>query len=136
MRISDWSSDVCSSDLQGGQRRAYVIWTRLIRPDGASINLASPAISFDGTTGLEGQVNSNFFKRFGSALLLSVVGGLSTIASGGTSVVLGGAGQSAAAAAAEQGPEIGRAHVCTPVTNAHLVCRLLLEKKKQHTPNN
>src|SRR3546814_3087303 len=26
--------------------------------------------------------------------------------------------------------KIGRAHVCTPVTNAHLVCRLLLEKKK------
>src|SRR3546814_18840493 len=25
--------------------------------------------------------------------------------------------------------EIGRAHVCTPVTNAHIVCRLLLEKK-------
>src|SRR3546814_10717879 len=31
---------------------------------------------------------------------------------------------------AEKHPEaeIGRAHVCTPVTNAHLVCRLLLEK--------
>src|SRR3546814_3959837 len=28
--------------------------------------------------------------------------------------------------------EIGRAHVGTPVTNAHLVCRLLLEKKKTH----
>src|SRR3546814_5051833 len=27
--------------------------------------------------------------------------------------------------------KIGRAHVCTPVTNAHLVCRLLLEKKKK-----
>src|SRR3546814_3300300 len=26
--------------------------------------------------------------------------------------------------------DIGRAHVCTPVTNAHLVCRPLLEKKK------
>src|SRR3546814_9652025 len=26
--------------------------------------------------------------------------------------------------------KIGRAHVCTPVTNAHIVCRLLLEKKK------
>src|SRR3546814_3878855 len=25
--------------------------------------------------------------------------------------------------------EIGRAHVCTPVTNAHLVCRPLLEQK-------
>src|SRR3546814_5854263 len=28
--------------------------------------------------------------------------------------------------------EIGRAHVWTPVTNAHLVCRLLLEKKKKN----
>src|SRR3546814_4419577 len=27
--------------------------------------------------------------------------------------------------------QIGRAHVCTPVTNAHLVCRLLLENKQQ-----
>src|SRR3546814_4718543 len=25
--------------------------------------------------------------------------------------------------------EIGRAHVCTPVSNAHLVCRNLLDKK-------
>src|SRR3546814_4046834 len=25
--------------------------------------------------------------------------------------------------------QIGRAHVCTPVTNAHIVCRLLPEKK-------
>src|SRR3546814_9265052 len=31
------------------------------------------------------------------------------------------------------GVEIGRAHVLTPVTNAQLVCRLLLEKKKKHT---
>src|SRR3546814_9237455 len=29
------------------------------------------------------------------------------------------------------GREIGRAHVCTPVTNAHLVCRLMLEKKNK-----
>src|SRR3546814_2914851 len=28
--------------------------------------------------------------------------------------------------------KIGRAHVGTPVTNAHLVCRLLLEKKNTH----
>src|SRR3546814_3169340 len=27
--------------------------------------------------------------------------------------------------------QIGRAHVCTPVTNAQLVCRLLLEQKKK-----
>src|SRR3546814_3240186 len=29
--------------------------------------------------------------------------------------------------------EIGRAHVCTPVTNANLVCRLLIEKKKNNS---
>src|SRR3546814_1272551 len=35
-----------------------------------------------------------------------------------------------------QALEIGRAHVCTPVTNAHLVCRLLLEKKNRYTSTN
>lgn len=94
------------SGLQGGQKRAYVIWTRLIRPDGASVALASPATDFAGNTGLPGKVNSHFFKRFGSAMLLSVVGGLSTIASGGSSLVLGG-GQSAAAAAVQQDSQIG-----------------------------
>lgn len=94
------------SGLQNGQRRAYVIWTRLIRPDGASVNLASPAIGFDGTTGLAGEVKSNFFQRFGSAMLLSVVGGLSTLATGGASVVMGG-GQDAAAAAVQQNSQIG-----------------------------
>ena len=92
------------SGMQNGQKRAYVIWTRLIRPDGASVNLASPAIGFDGTTGLAGKVSGNgFFKRFGSAMMLSVVGGLGTLASGGAgALVLGGASQSAAASAAEQ----------------------------------
>src|SRR3546814_4111333 len=32
-----------------------------------------------------------------------------------------------------QDRKIGRAHVRTPVTNAHLVCRLLLEKKTDLT---
>lgn len=95
------------SGLQGGQKRAYVIWTRLIRPDGASVNLASPAIGFDGTTGLAGEVNNHFFRRFGSAMLLSVIGSIGTIASGGTSVILGGAGQSAAGVAAQQDGQIG-----------------------------
>src|SRR3546814_1962962 len=33
--------------------------------------------------------------------------------------------------AAHYDAEIGRAHVCTPVNNEHLVCRRLLEKKKK-----
>ena len=89
------------SGLQAGQTRAYVIWTTLIRPDGVSVNISSPATGFDGTTGLAGDVDSHFFSRFGSAMLLSVIGGLTTIASGGASVILGG-GQNAASTALQQ----------------------------------
>lgn len=94
------------SGVQNGQKRAYVIWTRLIRPDGASVNIASPAVGFDGTTGLAGDVDNHFFKRFGSALLLSVVGGLGAVASGGASVMIGGAGQSAASTALQQDGQV------------------------------
>lgn len=92
--------------VQQGQKRAYVIWTRLIRPDGASVNLASPAIGFDGTTGLEGKVNNHFFSRFGSGLLLSLVGGLGALGSGGASVVIAGGAQSAASSAVQQNGQI------------------------------
>ena len=105
------------SGVQNGQKRAYVIWTRLIRPDGASVNLQSPAVGFDGTTGLRGEVDSRFFQRFGSAMLLSVVGGLSAIGSGGAGLIVGGGGQ-AAATAAQQDGQIGpviRVRVGAPI---------------------
>lgn len=94
------------SGLQAGQKRAYVIWTRLIRPDGVSVAIASPAIGFSGETGLAGKVDSHFFERFGSAMLLSVVGGLSAL-TGNSGVVIAGSGQSAAAAAVGQSGAIG-----------------------------
>lgn len=93
------------SGLQAGQKRAYVIWTRLIRPDGISVALASPGTAFDGSGGIPGKVDTHFFQRFGSAMLLSVIGGLTTVASGGTSVILGG-GQNAAATALQQNGQI------------------------------
>lgn len=95
------------SGLQAGQKRAYVIWTRLIRPDGVSVNLGSPAITFGGETGLPGRVNSHFFERFGSAMLLSVIGGLSALGGGGATAVIGSGGQSAAATAVGQTGQIG-----------------------------
>lgn len=94
------------SGVQAGQKRAYVIWTRLIRPDGVSVDIASPAIGFGGETGLAGKVNNHFFQRFGSAMLLSVVGGLSALG-GNASVIIGGSGQTAAAAAVNQSGNIG-----------------------------
>ena len=93
------------SGLQQGQKRAYVIWTTLIRPDGISVALASPGTGFDGSGGLPGKVDTHFFQRFGSAMLLSVIGGLGTIASGGASVILGG-GQNAASTALQQNGQI------------------------------
>lgn len=94
------------SGMQAGQKRAYVIWTRLLRPDGVTVNIASPAVTFSGETGLEGKVNSHFFERFGSAMLLSVVSGLSALG-GNAAVIIGGSGQSAAAAAVGQSGQIG-----------------------------
>ncbi|AXB77469.1 TrbI/VirB10 family protein [Novosphingobium sp. P6W] len=94
------------SGLTAGQKRAYVIWSRLIRPDGVSVNLGSPAVSFGGETGLPGKVNSHFFERFGSAMLLSVVGGLTTLASSGSNVIVSGGG-SAASSAVQSGAQIG-----------------------------
>jgi type IV secretion system protein VirB10 len=94
------------SGMQAGQKRVYVIWTRLIRPDGVSVNIGSPAIGFGGETGLEGKVSTHFFERFGSAMLLSVVGGLSAL-TGNASVIIGGGGQSAAATAVGQTGQIG-----------------------------
>ena len=92
------------SGLQAGQKRAYVIWTRLIRPDGVSVNIASPAVAFSGETGLAGKVDGHFFERFGSAMLLSVITGLSSI---GNNAALMMGGQSAAAAAVGQTGQIG-----------------------------
>jgi len=94
------------SGLQAGQKRAYVIWTRLIRPDGVSVALASPGTGFDGSGGLPGKVDTHFFQRFGSAMLLSVIGGLAAASSSGASVILGG-GQTAASTALQQNGDIG-----------------------------
>ncbi|SEN78017.1 type IV secretion system protein VirB10 [Sphingomonas gellani] len=93
------------SGFAAGQTRAYVMWTRLIRPDGVTVQLASPAIEFSGASGLTGEVNSHFMKRFGAAGLLSVIGGLGALATGGTSLVLSG-GSSAASVAAQRDAQI------------------------------
>ncbi|WP_267389761.1 TrbI/VirB10 family protein [Sphingomonas sp. GC_Shp_3] len=93
------------SGLAAGQTRAYVMWTRLIRPDGVTVQLSSPAVEFSGASGLSGEVSSHFMKRFGAAGLLSVLSGLGALASGGTSLVLS-SGNSAAAVAAQRDAQI------------------------------
>ncbi len=88
------------SGLAVGQTRAYVLWTRLLRPDGVSIALGSPATDFSGRNGLSGKVDTHFGKRFGSAILLSLIGASGqAIGGGGNSVVIAGPQQAAQATA-------------------------------------
>lgn len=56
-----------------GASRVFVIWTRVIRPDGVSIQIASPAADPLGRGGLEGKVDRHFFGRFGGSILMSVL---------------------------------------------------------------
>lgn len=56
-----------------GQSRAFVIWTRLIRPDGVGVDLAAPGTDALGRGGLEGRVDRHFLQRFGGAILLSLI---------------------------------------------------------------
>lgn len=61
------------ASLQAGQSRALVRWTRLLRPDGVTIALDSPASDPLGRAGIKGDVDSKFFQRFGGAILQSVL---------------------------------------------------------------
>src|SRR3712207_2361254 len=88
--------------LAVGQTRAYVMWTRLLRPDGVSVQLGSPATDDLGRAGLTGDVDTHFFKRFGSAVLMSVVGASGALAGGTTSVIIGAGTQDAASVALQR----------------------------------
>ena len=77
------------SGLAAGQSRAFIVWTRLTRPDGVTVSLGSPVTDPLGRAGLGGKVDSHFLKRFGSAILLSVVqSGLGLLQRGSNDVVV------------------------------------------------
>ncbi|TIU31094.1 MAG: TrbI/VirB10 family protein, partial [Mesorhizobium sp.] len=63
------------SDIVRGQKRIFVIWTRMLRDDGVSVRLDSIGADSLGRSGLTGQVDNKFRERFGAAILLSIVGG-------------------------------------------------------------
>src|SRR3546814_5016423 len=96
MRISDWSSDVCSSDLGRVDLIEHLACLHILAfGEHALLDDAADLRAYLGDHVRHSPAGKRLLHRQG----------------------LGCNGQ------------IGRAHVCTPVTNAHLVCRLLLEKK-------
>lgn len=60
--------------LRRGQKRLFVLWNRAKTPKGVIITLASPATDALGRAGVDGYVDTHWWERFGSAILLSIVG--------------------------------------------------------------
>lgn len=79
-----------ASDTSPGQKRAFVTWTRLIRPDGVTIAIGSPATDPVGVGGVRARVNSHFFERFAGSILQTamLIGGNLAARSVGDSVVV------------------------------------------------
>src|SRR3546814_3570521 len=179
MRISDWSSDVCSSDLHFQEmpmplRNVAIIAhvdhgkttlvDQLFRQSGTfrdnqrvderamdsndlekerGITILANCTSIE-WTGASGTTRINIVNTPGHAAyggeverILSLVDGVILLVDAAegampqTKFVTGKAlalGLKPIVVVNKIG--IGRAHVCTPVPNAHLVCRLLLEKKQ------
>src|SRR3546814_2088311 len=96
MRISDWSSDVCSSDLHLGAC-ALLKEKAPVRKTTKRTKKGSP-----------------------SRVALGIGGGGGNRTRARTHSIPG------TTCLAHRWISIGRANVCTPVTNAYLVCRLLL----------
>jgi len=70
------------SDVIRGQKRIFVIWTRLLRNDGVTVRLNSIGTDSLGRSGLTGIVDNKWRERFDSAILLSIVGAGSSYLTG------------------------------------------------------
>lgn len=63
------------SGIARGQTRVFIVWNRMIRSDGVSVNIGSPGADGLGRGGMAGRVDRHWLERFGSAIVLSIVGG-------------------------------------------------------------
>src|SRR3546814_6501814 len=146
MRISDWSSDVCSSDLsfRGCPVPCLLLPSNRLSGDGHAIGRNTDAQERRrerGAAGIDGVVRAQGAQRVSHGPSNPVAGERrpgppfplqtgSTPEHADTSPARS-AQRPRPPCASSPWAKIGRAHVCTPVTTAHPVCRLLLEKKKK-----
>jgi len=86
------------SGLDINQKRILILWTRILTPDGISMEIASAGGDQLGRSGLTGLVDTKFMERFGGAALISVIGAAPSVAAEAandetTSIVLESVGE-------------------------------------------
>jgi type IV secretory pathway VirB10-like protein len=81
------------SDARQGDARIGIIWNRLRKSDGTTVDLASPATDQQGRSGISGAIDNHWFTRIGAAALLSMIedgmAALSAPKADGTTMVFG-----------------------------------------------
>ncbi len=68
-----------SSDVELGQGRILVRWSRIVTPEGQSVQISAFGGDEQGRSGVTGRVNTRFAARFGGAALISVIGAVPTL---------------------------------------------------------
>jgi type IV secretion system protein VirB10 len=62
-----------NTQIASGQSRVFVVWTRVIRPDGVDVMINSPLVDQIGQSGIGGQVDTKFQQTFSRAVMASVI---------------------------------------------------------------
>ncbi len=108
-----------------GQKRVFIVWTRIIRPDGVDIAIGSPGIDPLGRAGVSGIVDNKYFETFSAAILTSLISvGVAVLADStiddpnttrtntdGSSTTTGSAGAEAASQSVRNLGDIGKSVV-------------------------
>jgi type IV secretion system protein VirB10 len=55
-----------------GQQRVFIVWTRVIRPDGIDVMIDSPGVDQLGRAGINGFVDNKLLEAYGTAILTSL----------------------------------------------------------------
>lgn len=63
------------SGVERGQERILIVWTRMIRGDGVSVQLGSYGTDRLGRSGMTGVVDRKYWERFGPPAMMTLIGG-------------------------------------------------------------
>ncbi|MGP4727214.1 type IV secretion system protein VirB10 [Agrobacterium deltaense] len=63
------------SGVERGQERILIVWTRMIRGDGVSVQLGSYGTDRLGRSGMTGVIDRKYWERFGPPALMTLIGG-------------------------------------------------------------